>query len=207
MTLVQLSSAPTAVRAAANCFCQLLVSHSDNNVKLIVLDRLQVRRWDGGGWAGLDGVHWLHQCPRLQLTSGQAWETSRCTCDTQLDAALHARTSNTTTCHPPCPGPQELKDRHRDVMRDLLMDMLRALAAPNLDIRKKALDIALDLVDARNIDEVGGERAGDAGRAERGLRGEGTRRRGESGGLGCRSSRRLPTLRSRPSRLRRWWGC
>lgn len=52
--------------------------------------------------------------------------------------------------------PQELKDRHRDVMRELLMDMLRALAAPNLDIRKKALDIALDLVDARNIDEVGG---------------------------------------------------
>ena len=44
VTLVQLSSAPTAVRAAANCFCQLLVSHSDNNVKLIVLDRLQVRR-------------------------------------------------------------------------------------------------------------------------------------------------------------------
>ena len=34
--------APTAIRAAANCFCQLLVSHSDNNVKLIVLDRLQV---------------------------------------------------------------------------------------------------------------------------------------------------------------------
>jgi vesicle coat complex subunit len=51
---------------------------------------------------------------------------------------------------------QELKDRHRDVMRELLMDMLRALSAPNLDIRKKALDIALDLIDARNIDEVVG---------------------------------------------------
>ncbi|KAL4450070.1 hypothetical protein ABPG77_010739 [Micractinium sp. CCAP 211/92] len=91
VTLVSLSSAPTAVRAAANCFCQLLVSHSDNNVKLIVLDRLQ-----------------------------------------------------------------ELKDRHRDVMRELLMDVLRALSAPNLDIRKKTLDIALDLIDARNIDEVVG---------------------------------------------------
>ena len=55
---------------------------------------------------------------------------------------------------PPPSGLQELKDRHRDVMRELLMDVLRALAAPNLDIRKKALDIALDLVDARNIDEV-----------------------------------------------------
>ena len=30
-------------RAAANCYCQLLASQSDNNVKLIVLDRLQVR--------------------------------------------------------------------------------------------------------------------------------------------------------------------
>ncbi len=40
-TLVALSNAPTAVRAAANCYCQLLVSQSDNNVKLIVLDRLQ----------------------------------------------------------------------------------------------------------------------------------------------------------------------
>ena len=49
---------------------------------------------------------------------------------------------------------QELKDRHRDVMRELLMDVLRALSAPNLDIRKKTLDIALDLIDARNIDEV-----------------------------------------------------
>ena len=40
-TLVALSQAPTAIRAAANCFCQLLVSSSDNNVKLIVLDRLR----------------------------------------------------------------------------------------------------------------------------------------------------------------------
>lgn len=40
-TLTALSGAPTAVRAAANCYCQLLVSQSDNNVKLIVLDRLQ----------------------------------------------------------------------------------------------------------------------------------------------------------------------
>ena len=43
VTLVSLSQAPTAIRAAANCYCQLLVSQSDNNVKLIVLDRLQVR--------------------------------------------------------------------------------------------------------------------------------------------------------------------
>ncbi|KAK4267696.1 hypothetical protein QN277_024442 [Acacia crassicarpa] len=39
-TLVSLSSAPTAIRAAATTYCQLLLSQGDHNVKLIVLDRL-----------------------------------------------------------------------------------------------------------------------------------------------------------------------
>ncbi len=65
VTLVSLSSAPTAVRAAANCFCQLLVSHSDNNVKLIVLDRLQV--YGCWGWGeGRDCGFWV----RLQVQQG-----------------------------------------------------------------------------------------------------------------------------------------
>ncbi|KAI3888170.1 hypothetical protein MKX03_020568 [Papaver bracteatum] len=38
-TLVSLSSAPTAIRAAANTYCQLLQSQNDNNVEIIVLDR------------------------------------------------------------------------------------------------------------------------------------------------------------------------
>lgn len=88
-TMVSLSQAPTAIRAAANCYCQLLVSVSDNNVKLIVLDRLA-----------------------------------------------------------------ELKEKHRDVMQEMVMDILRALASPNLDIRKKTLDLAMELITARNIDEV-----------------------------------------------------
>jgi coatomer subunit beta len=88
-TLVSLSSAPTAIRAAANTYCQLLLSQSDNNVKLIVLDRLQ-----------------------------------------------------------------ELKVTHREVMVEMIMDVLRALSSPNLDIRRKTLDIALDLITPRNIDEV-----------------------------------------------------
>lgn len=88
-TLVSLSNAPTAVRAAASCFTQLLVSHSDNNVKLIVLDRLA-----------------------------------------------------------------ELKERHRDVVAELLMDSLRALNAPNLDVKRKLLDYVLDLIGARTVDEV-----------------------------------------------------
>ena len=88
-TLTSLSSAPTAVRAAAGCYCQLLISQSDNNVKLIVLDRIT-----------------------------------------------------------------ELKDKHKDVLQEMLMDILRALASPNMDIRKKVLGIAIDLITHKNIDEV-----------------------------------------------------
>lgn len=40
------------------------------------------------------------------------------------------------------------------VMQDMLMDVLRALTSPNLDIRQKTLDLALDLITSRNIDEV-----------------------------------------------------
>ncbi|EPS61596.1 hypothetical protein M569_13199, partial [Genlisea aurea] len=88
-TLVSLSSAPTAIRAAANTYCQLLLSQSDNNVKLILLDRLN-----------------------------------------------------------------ELKTTHRDIMVDMIMDVLRALSSPNLDIRRKTLDIVLELITPRNVNEV-----------------------------------------------------
>ncbi|CAA0821260.1 Coatomer subunit beta-1 [Striga hermonthica] len=88
-TLVSLSSAPTAIKAAANTYCQLLLSQSDNNVKLIVLDRLN-----------------------------------------------------------------ELKTSHKDIMVDLIMDVLRALSSPNLDIRRKTLDIVLELITPRNVSEV-----------------------------------------------------
>ncbi|KAL9235542.1 hypothetical protein vseg_010292 [Gypsophila vaccaria] len=88
-TLVSLSSAPTAIRAAADTYCKLLQSQSDHNVKLIVLDRLQ-----------------------------------------------------------------ELKTSHKEIMVDMIMDILRALASPNLDIKKKTLDIALELITPKNVDEV-----------------------------------------------------
>ncbi|KAG8045246.1 hypothetical protein GUJ93_ZPchr0008g13481 [Zizania palustris] len=87
--LVSLSSAPTAVRAAANTYCELLSSQSDNNVKLIVLDRLN-----------------------------------------------------------------ELRTSHRDVMVDVVMDVLRSLTSPNLDVKKKVLDLVLDLLTPRNVEEV-----------------------------------------------------
>jgi coatomer subunit beta len=88
-TVVALSTAPTAVRAAAQAYTQLLVKESDNNVKLIVLERLSA-----------------------------------------------------------------LKKAHPRVMREIVMDILRALSCPNEDIQRKTLDIAMGLVSPRNVEEV-----------------------------------------------------
>jgi coatomer subunit beta len=89
-TLVSLSSAPTAVRAAAVTYINLLTGQSnDNNVKLIVLERLE-----------------------------------------------------------------GLKKKHSKILQELLMDILRALASPSQDICKKVLEVAMDVVTARNVQEV-----------------------------------------------------
>eukprot|EP00568_Trieres_chinensis_P012082 CAMPEP_0183297430 /NCGR_PEP_ID=MMETSP0160_2-20130417/4732_1 /TAXON_ID=2839 ORGANISM="Odontella Sinensis, Strain Grunow 1884" /NCGR_SAMPLE_ID=MMETSP0160_2 /ASSEMBLY_ACC=CAM_ASM_000250 /LENGTH=976 /DNA_ID=CAMNT_0025459255 /DNA_START=33 /DNA_END=2963 /DNA_ORIENTATION=- len=88
-TLVSLSSSPTAIRAAAVTYTNLLNSQNDNNVKLIVLERLE-----------------------------------------------------------------GLKKNHPKVVQELLMDILRALSSPNPDICKKVLDVAMDIVTARNVAEV-----------------------------------------------------
>jgi len=88
-TLVSLSSAPTAVRAAAMTYTNLLNSQNDNNVKMIVLERLD-----------------------------------------------------------------DLKKNHTKILQELLMDILRALSSPNPDICKKVLDVAMDIVNVRNVEEV-----------------------------------------------------
>jgi len=88
-TLVSLSTAPTAVRACAQTYATLLSASGDNNVKLIVLDRLS-----------------------------------------------------------------ELKKHHSKVLQEILMDILRALSSPNIDICKKVLALAIDMVGPRNIEEV-----------------------------------------------------
>lgn len=88
-TLVSLSTAPTAVRACAQTYATLLTTSPDNNVKLIVLDRLA-----------------------------------------------------------------ELKKHHTKVVQEMLMDILRALSSPNIDICKKTLALAIDMVGPRNIEEV-----------------------------------------------------
>lgn len=34
------------------------------------------------------------------------------------------------------------------------MDILRALASPDLEVRKKTLDLALDLISSRNVEDL-----------------------------------------------------
>jgi coatomer subunit beta len=90
VTLLSLSRAPTAVKAAASSLLSLLHGASDNNVKMIVLDKLQT----------------------------------------------------------------EIKVKYPKVLQELVMDLLRALSSPNLDIVRKTLDIAMDLASPSNVQEV-----------------------------------------------------
>lgn len=87
--ILELSSAPISAKAAASAFIELLCSQSDNNIKLITLDKLEL-----------------------------------------------------------------IKKKQNKVLQELLMDTLRALACPTLDIRKRTLNFALDLVNPTNIDSV-----------------------------------------------------
>ncbi len=87
-TLIALSSAPSAVKAAASCYIDLIIKESDNNVKLIVLDKIIA----------------LKEVPS-----------------------------------------------HEKVLQELVMDILRVLASPDFEVRRKTLNLALDLVTSRTI--------------------------------------------------------
>ncbi|PKC13486.1 putative SEC26-coatomer complex beta chain of secretory pathway vesicles [Rhizophagus irregularis] len=88
-SLMALTHAPAAVKAAASCYIELIIKESDNNVKLIVLDRLD-----------------------------------------------------------------ELREKHDQTLDDLVLDILRVLTSPDIEVRRKALRIALELVTNRNVQEV-----------------------------------------------------
>lgn len=51
---------------------------------------------------------------------------------------------------------QALHTKHEHVLDDLVMDILRVLASPDMEVRRKALAIALEMVGSRNVDEVVG---------------------------------------------------
>ncbi|TPX35212.1 hypothetical protein SmJEL517_g02342 [Synchytrium microbalum] len=90
-TLVALTSHTSAVKAAATAYIELIVKEPDNNVKLIVLDRLN-----------------------------------------------------------------ELREKHERVLDDLVMDIMRVLTSPDIEVRRKCLNIAMEMVSTRNVDEVVG---------------------------------------------------
>ena len=88
-SLTALTNNPVAVRAAAAKFIELSIKEADNNVKLIVLDRVD-----------------------------------------------------------------QLRKKNQGVLDDLTMEILRALSSADIDVRKKALEIALEMVSSKNVEEV-----------------------------------------------------
>lgn len=77
------------MKAAAAKFIELSIKEADNNVKLIVLDRVD-----------------------------------------------------------------QLRRRNEGILNDLTMEILRVLSSPDIDVRKKALDLALEMVSSKNVEEV-----------------------------------------------------
>lgn len=88
-SLTALTSNPVAVKAAASKFVDLAVKENDNNVKLIVLDRVD-----------------------------------------------------------------QLRKKNEGVLDDLVMEILRVLSSPDIDIRRRALNLALNMVSSKNVEEV-----------------------------------------------------
>ncbi|MCJ1365273.1 coatomer subunit beta [Acarospora aff. strigata] len=88
-SLTSMTSNPVAVKAAASKFIELSIKEADNNVKLIVLDRVD-----------------------------------------------------------------QLRKRNEGILDDLTMEILRVLSSPDIDVRRKALGIALEMVSSKNVEEV-----------------------------------------------------
>lgn len=88
-SLTALTSNPVAVKASASKLIELAIREADNNVKLIVLDRVD-----------------------------------------------------------------QLRIRNEGVLDDLTMEILRVLSSPDIDIRRKALGIALEMVSSKNVEEI-----------------------------------------------------
>ena len=88
-SLTALTNNPVAVKAAAAKFIELSIKESDNNVKLIVLEKVN-----------------------------------------------------------------QLRRQNEGILDDLTMEVLRVLSSPDLDVRRKALSIAMDMVSSRNVEEV-----------------------------------------------------
>ena len=87
--LTSLTSNTSAIQAAASKFIDLANRESDNNIKLIVLDRVD-----------------------------------------------------------------QLRSKNPGVLNNLTMDILYVLSSPDIDVRKKALSIALNMISGKNVEDV-----------------------------------------------------
>lgn len=88
-TLIMLSSSTANVRAAVDTMIQIMINETDNNVKLIVLNRIDI-----------------------------------------------------------------LKNHYQRTLQGLALEILRGLSAPNEDVRRKILNIVVDLTCSKNIDQI-----------------------------------------------------
>lgn len=88
-SLTALTNNPVAVKAAAGKFIELSIKETDNNVKLIVLDRVD-----------------------------------------------------------------QLRKKNEGILNDLVMEILRVLSSTDIDVRKKALELALEMVSSKNVEDV-----------------------------------------------------
>ncbi|KAF2484419.1 adaptin N terminal region-domain-containing protein [Neohortaea acidophila] len=88
-SLTSLTNNPVAVKAAAGKFIELAIKESDNNVKLIVLEKVN-----------------------------------------------------------------QLRKANYGILDDLTMEILRVLSSPDLDVRRKSLELAMDMVSSKNVEEV-----------------------------------------------------
>lgn len=88
-SLTALTNNAVAVKAAASKFIELAIKEADNNVKLIVLDKVA-----------------------------------------------------------------QLREKNEGILDDLTMEILRVLSSPDLDVRRKALELALEMVSSKNVEEV-----------------------------------------------------
>lgn len=88
-SLTSLTANPVAVKAAAAKFIELAIKESDNNVKLIVLEKVN-----------------------------------------------------------------QLRKANEGVLDDLVMEILRVLTSPDLDVRRKSLELGMDMVSSKNVEEV-----------------------------------------------------
>jgi coatomer subunit beta len=88
-SLTTLTNNAVAVKAAAAKFIELAIKEADNNVKLIILDKVAL-----------------------------------------------------------------LREKNEGILDDLTMEILRVVSSPDLDVRRKALELAMEMVSSKNVEEV-----------------------------------------------------